>query len=837
MSNNTTSHLIGVHWDSSKKKKVIGFRILGMPSQKVINFVPLDKLTEILKMNPNGIDGIQYNNGELIGSNGQFSRYPAFVNGKPIDNGKIIILGTVGDLGYEVYTPDNKVLTLRNSDVIGLVKKFGIANGKLSSKDKTEFISSISGEYLVSPKTEQLNRMNSIQSKNTEVPIQSKNTEVPIQSKNTEVPIQSKNTEVPIQSKNTEVPIQNKNTVSHENLQSRLAKKLAITAIKSGKLNKDDIDLDNLDATKVINIVSRRNNNRHVSASIEKESRGMNIAVDSDGNIIRGSDNIAKIDRKEKTIFTVDDLMAISMLQLKKVKPFFFAALKVIKRIETTTVPTMGVTIDNFYYNPEFVIKMSIPELNFLHLHEISHIAMKHKVREQGRDPEIWNIACDYYINKAICDEYGIRPGSDPVLMNTEDTDSKVQIEFPKCGGCYNDKIDVLKDTPELIYSELQQAIQQAKGNMAGQSGSGSQGQQGDQRQQGQGKQSSRSQQSQGSGSQGLGQQSGQGRQGQDSGGLGQQNGQGSGGQGSGSQSSGKQRKQGQGSGGQGQEQQSGQGQGSQEQKIYANFRGENIEIDLNNSRDIVSDDSTEGESDTSKEQKAQATIQKIDTIYKKILESKASYGRGKGGLGVVEAFVEKELIPKVNWRSLVQNRLIAKQTDEYSLANPDRRFIHKGVYIEGRVTEEEKIEGIKLCIDTSGSMSDRDIAIAIGQIMQLCKMYDTQADLVYWDDGIQDIIPYDKLEDTDLKRYKAMGRGGTDPNCIFEEFSKNEYKYGLKVAPSLIVIFTDGYFGPVESKYKRAFGKDTIWVLCSENSVPIESFKPTFGRVAKFRK
>ena len=79
------------------------------------------------------------------------------------------------------------------------------------------------------------------------------------------------------------------------------------------------------------------------------------------------------------------------------------------------------------------------------------------------------------------------------------------------------------------------------------------------------------------------------------------------------------------------------------------------------------------------------------------------------------------------------------------------------------------------------------------------------------------------------------MGRGGTNPNCIFEEYMKSEYRYGKKLAPSMIIIFTDGYFPMPDTKYKRRFGRDTVWVLCSENSVPFENFKPPFGRVAQF--
>ena len=259
------------------------------------------------------------------------------------------------------------------------------------------------------------------------------------------------------------------------------------------------------------------------------------------------------------------------------------------------------------------------------------------------------------------------------------------------------------------------------------------------------------------------------------------------------------------------------------------------MHVNLNQQSDIVDDDDSKNNSDATNEQKAESILSKTQTTYKQVLESSNTQGKGKGLSGVVEAFVEKELIPKVNWRSLVQNRLMMKKLDEKSLSTPDRRFIHTGTYIEGPRESEERLEGIKLCIDTSGSMSDKDIAIAIGQIMQLCKMYDTPADLVYWDDGIQGIVPFDHLTELDLRHYRAMGRGGTDPNCIFKEFSKNEYRIGKKVAPSLIIIFTDGYFDMPDIKYKGRFGKDTIWVLCSEKSMSIADFVPPFGRVAQF--
>ena len=251
----------------------------------------------------------------------------------------------------------------------------------------------------------------------------------------------------------------------------------------------------------------------------------------------------------------------------------------------------------------------------------------------------------------------------------------------------------------------------------------------------------------------------------------------------------------------------------------------------------MVSDSESEADSETTKEQKSRSVLEKVNTVYKQVLESTNSVGSGSGGLGVVEAYVAKELIPKVNWRAIVQNRLISRMSDETSLSTPDRRFVHSGLYVEGEMEEEDRLEGIKLCIDTSGSMSDKDIAMAIGQVMQLCNMYHTQAELVYWDTTVQAIVPYEELSANDLRHYDAVGRGGTDPTCVFEEFSKKEYKYGLKPAPTLIVLFTDGYINMPSKKYKARFGKDTIWVLAGENHMPFDEFNPSFGRVATFRK
>ena len=49
------------------------------------------------------------------------------------------------------------------------------------------------------------------------------------------------------------------------------------------------------------------------------------------------------------------------------------------------------------YFNPDR--PMSESEVRFVYVHELLHVALLHHTRTQGRDPYLWNVACDYVIN------------------------------------------------------------------------------------------------------------------------------------------------------------------------------------------------------------------------------------------------------------------------------------------------------------------------------------------------------------------------------------------------------------------------------------------------------
>lgn len=59
----------------------------------------------------------------------------------------------------------------------------------------------------------------------------------------------------------------------------------------------------------------------------------------------------------------------------------------------------------NFYYNVDFVSKLSISKLEFLFAHEICHCIFDHFERTGSRDRRLANIAQDYAINQILVDD------------------------------------------------------------------------------------------------------------------------------------------------------------------------------------------------------------------------------------------------------------------------------------------------------------------------------------------------------------------------------------------------------------------------------------------------
>lgn len=71
----------------------------------------------------------------------------------------------------------------------------------------------------------------------------------------------------------------------------------------------------------------------------------------------------------------------------------------------TKWCPTAATDGRKFYYNREFIKKLTRPELVFLVGHEILHCVYDHIGRRSARDPQVWNMANDYIVNYTLVKE------------------------------------------------------------------------------------------------------------------------------------------------------------------------------------------------------------------------------------------------------------------------------------------------------------------------------------------------------------------------------------------------------------------------------------------------
>jgi predicted metal-dependent peptidase len=85
--------------------------------------------------------------------------------------------------------------------------------------------------------------------------------------------------------------------------------------------------------------------------------------------------------------------------------PFWGPLAARLKLEEVEWCRTIATDGRKFYYNKDFIQKLSDGELIFGFAHELGHIIFEHMTRRNGREPQVWNMAGDYIINNMLIRE------------------------------------------------------------------------------------------------------------------------------------------------------------------------------------------------------------------------------------------------------------------------------------------------------------------------------------------------------------------------------------------------------------------------------------------------
>ena len=84
--------------------------------------------------------------------------------------------------------------------------------------------------------------------------------------------------------------------------------------------------------------------------------------------------------------------------------PFFGTLLFRLGARPRTSIKTMATNGVSLFFNPDFVDTLNAAELAGVLAHEVMHPALQHHTRRGDRDPQRWNMACDYAINPMLLD-------------------------------------------------------------------------------------------------------------------------------------------------------------------------------------------------------------------------------------------------------------------------------------------------------------------------------------------------------------------------------------------------------------------------------------------------
>jgi predicted metal-dependent peptidase len=168
--------------------------------------------------------------------------------------------------------------------------------------------------------------------------------------------------------------------------------------------------------------------------------------------------------------------------------------------------------------------------------------------------------------------------------------------------------------------------------------------------------------------------------------------------------------------------------------------------------------------------------------------------------------WAEEVLNPKVNWRDLLKRKVRGAltigtgQRIDYSFARPHRRAEVYDPVLPPSL-QGDFLPRIACVVDTSGSMSKRELAQALAEVRKVLETFRLPITVIPCD-----AVPYEPIQvftSSQAQRLRLRGGGGTNMVAGIEAALK------LRPIPDVVIVLTDGYtpFPPKRYKVPIIFG------------------------------
>lgn len=155
-----------------------------------------------------------------------------------------------------------------------------------------------------------------------------------------------------------------------------------------------------------------------------------------------------------------------------------------------------------------------------------------------------------------------------------------------------------------------------------------------------------------------------------------------------------------------------------------------------------------------------QADMREIEDMWRISLSQAVQRAKAMGDLPAgLERLVSEIIYPKLNWREILRRFINSSARNDYSWIPPNRRYIHKGLYLPSPRNEE--LPEIVVAVDTSGSVTQTELDGFSAELSAILEDYDTRLKVLYCDAGIAGVETFGRF-DLPLELH-PKGGGGTD--------------------------------------------------------------------------
>ena len=163
----------------------------------------------------------------------------------------------------------------------------------------------------------------------------------------------------------------------------------------------------------------------------------------------------------------------------------------------------------------------------------------------------------------------------------------------------------------------------------------------------------------------------------------------------------------------------------------------------------------------------------------------------GKMG-GNVDRNISEMLTPKIDWKEALRDfvKSTTQGKDQSTWRRLHKRYLAADLIMPSSYSE--KVGGIAIGIDTSGSIGSEELNQFLSEVKSICEEVSPEyIDLLYWDTHVAARETYTENELAGLtESTKPAGGGGTEPACVPKFMKKHN------MTPECLLMLSDGYIG-----------------------------------------